>query len=170
MNQQIVISGIGGQGVLFLTRVIAEAAMEKGMPVLTSETHGMAMRGGTVISHVKIGPFHSPLIRAAQADIGFFLNEANLDVHRGFLKPEGLLFINTPKSGDYQHVDATRIAKENGFLVITNLVLLGFAVSKGGLFCDAGLAENVIRRLSPDKQVESNLRGFALGVAAGTSD
>jgi indolepyruvate ferredoxin oxidoreductase, beta subunit len=170
MNQQIVISGIGGQGVLFLTRIIAEAAMEKGLPVLTSETHGMAMRGGTVISHVKTGPFHSPLIRTAQADIGFFLNAANLDVHRGFLKPGGLLFINTPKPGDYLHVDATRIAKANGFLVITNLVLLGFAISKGDLFCDAALVENVIRRLSSDKQVESNLQGFSLGVAAGTTN
>jgi len=169
MNQQIIISGIGGQGVLFLTRVIAEAAMEQGMAVLTSETHGMAMRGGTVISHVKTGPFRSPLIRAAHADVGLFLNAANLNVHQGFMKPGGLLFVNTPKEGNYFHIDATRIAKENKFLVITNLVLLGFAVSRGGLFCDAALAEKVIRRLSPDKQVESNVKGFTLGVAAGSA-
>jgi len=169
MNQQIIISGIGGQGVLFMTRVIAEAAMGKGMPVLTSETHGMAMRGGTVISHVRIGTFHSPLIRAAHADTGLFLNSANLEVHRGFMKPDGLMFVNTPKAGDYFSVDATRIAKENAFLVITNLVLLGYAVSKDGLFCDAAMVETVIRKISPTRQVESNLQGFALGVTAGLS-
>lgn len=167
MNQQIIISGIGGQGVLFVTRVIAEAAMGKGIPVLTSETHGMAMRGGTVISHVKMGAFHSPLIRAAHADAGLLLNSANLDVHRGFMKPGGLMFINTPKAGDYFNIDATRIAKENSFLVITNLVLLGYAVGKGGLFCDAAIVESVIRKLSSARQVESNLQGFALGFTAG---
>ena len=66
MKQQIVVSGIGGQGVLFVTRILAEAAIERGMEVLTSETHGMAMRGGTVISHVKAGPFTSPLIRTGR--------------------------------------------------------------------------------------------------------
>jgi indolepyruvate ferredoxin oxidoreductase beta subunit len=45
VRQQIVISGLGGQGVLFLTRVLAEAALRKGLDVLTSEIHGMAMRG-----------------------------------------------------------------------------------------------------------------------------
>ncbi|MCX5883025.1 MAG: 2-oxoacid:acceptor oxidoreductase family protein, partial [Deltaproteobacteria bacterium] len=51
IKQQIIISGVGGQGVLFVTRLLAEAAMMKGYPVLTSETHGMAQRGGTVVSH-----------------------------------------------------------------------------------------------------------------------
>ncbi len=46
--------------------------MMEGHDVLTSETHGMAMRGGTVISHVKVGPFQSPLIRYGQADVGTF--------------------------------------------------------------------------------------------------
>ncbi|MDH3344895.1 MAG: 2-oxoacid:acceptor oxidoreductase family protein, partial [Desulfobacteraceae bacterium] len=48
MRQQIVISGVGGQGVLFVTRLLAEAAIMKGFSVFTSETHGMAQRGGTV--------------------------------------------------------------------------------------------------------------------------
>ena len=102
MKQQIVVSGIGGQGVLFVTRILAEAAIEKGMEVLTSETHGMAMRGGTVISHVKVGPFTSPLIRAGQADIGLFLHAGNLEVHRGFLKPGGLIYMNAAQSAERQ--------------------------------------------------------------------
>jgi indolepyruvate ferredoxin oxidoreductase beta subunit len=50
--QQIIISGVGGQGVLFVTRLLAEAAIKKGLAVFTSETHGMAQRGGTVLSHL----------------------------------------------------------------------------------------------------------------------
>ncbi len=132
MKQQIIVSGIGGQGVLFVTRILAEAAIEKGMEVLTSETHGMAMRGGTVISHVKVGPFMSPLIRTGQADIGLFLHAGNLEVHRGFLKPGGLIYINQEKNGDAEAIDATRLAREQGTPVIANLVLLGFAVRQGG--------------------------------------
>jgi len=162
MKQQIVVSGIGGQGVLFLTRVLAEAAVEKGMEVLTSETHGMAMRGGTVISHIKVGAFTSPLIRTGQADVGLFLHAGNLEVHRGFLKPEGLIYINREKNGDGEAIDATRMAREYGSLVIANLVLLGFAVRQGGLFCDAAIVEAVLRRISPAGQLETNLAGFRL--------
>ena len=67
-RQQIVISGVGGQGVIFVTRILAEAAIRKGFSVFTSETHGMAQRGGTVISHLKVGDFSSPLIRPFKAD------------------------------------------------------------------------------------------------------
>ena len=165
MKQQIVISGIGGQGVLFATRILAEAAIEKGMEVLTSETHGMAMRGGTVISHVKVGPFTSPLIRTGQADIGLFLHAGNLEVHRGFLKPGGLIYMNAAEGGGggSEAIDATRLAREYGSLVIANLVLLGFAVRQGGLFCDAATVEAVLRRISPAGQLETNLEGFRLG-------
>jgi len=68
IRQQIVISGVGGQGVLFITGLLADAAIDKGLPVFTSETHGMAQRGGTVISHLKVGDFSSPLIRPGHAD------------------------------------------------------------------------------------------------------
>ena len=57
IQQQIIVSGVGGQGVLFITRLMAEAAIKKGLSVLTSETHGMAQRGGTVLSHIKAGNF-----------------------------------------------------------------------------------------------------------------
>jgi len=165
MKQQIVVSGIGGQGVLFATRILAEAAVEKGMEVLTSETHGMAMRGGTVISHVKVGPFTSPLIRTGQADIGLFLHAGNLEVHRGFLKPGGLIYMNAAEGGGggSEAIDATRLAREYGSLVIANLVLLGFAVRQGGLFCNGATVEAVLKRISPAGQLETNLAGFRLG-------
>jgi indolepyruvate ferredoxin oxidoreductase beta subunit len=164
MKQQIVISGIGGQGVLFTTRILAEAAIEKNLEVLTSETHGMAMRGGTVISHVKIGPFSSPLIRMGQADCGLFLHASGFDVHRDFLAPGGRIFVNTPSAEEGEAIDATAIARDHGSLVIANLVLLGFAVRKDGLFCDAVTAEAVLRRISPARQLDLNLAGFRLGL------
>ena len=162
MKQQIVVSGIGGQGVLFATRILAEAAIEMNLEVLTSETHGMAMRGGTVISHVKVGPFSSPLIRTGQADIGLFLHAGNLEVHRGFMKSKGLIYINREKNGDGEAIDATRLARQHGAPVIANLVLLGFAVRQGGLFCGAATVEAVLRRISPAVQLEMNLAGFRL--------
>jgi indolepyruvate ferredoxin oxidoreductase beta subunit len=164
-RQQIVISGIGGQGVLFVTRILAEAAIEQGLEVLTSETHGMAMRGGTVISHVKVGAFTSPLIRMGQADSGLFLHGANLEVHRGFLKPEGRIFLNGSDSGQgVAAIDATALASAHGSLVIANLVLLGFAVREGGLFCGPDTIEAVLQRISPARQLALNVEGFRLGM------
>jgi len=166
MKQQIVVSGIGGQGVLFMTRILAESAVECKEEVLTSETHGMAMRGGTVISHVKVGPFTSPLIRMGEADIGLFLHAGNREVHQGFLKPEGIIYMNAPQAGSAETMDATAIARRHGAPVIANLVLLGFAIRRGGLFCDAATVEAVIRRISPPRQLDLNLEGFRLGLSS----
>ena len=94
-TQQIVVSGVGGQGVLLVTRLLAEAAMTLDLPVFTSETHGMAQRGGTVLSHLKVGNFHSPLIRPGQADGLLVLKAENLMAHGPFLTPEGWTVVNT---------------------------------------------------------------------------
>jgi len=68
-KQQVIISGVGGQGVLFVTRLLAEVAMRSGLEVMSSETHGMAQRGGIVVSHLKVGGFAGPLVRAGRADV-----------------------------------------------------------------------------------------------------
>jgi len=164
MKQQIIVSGIGGQGVLFLTRVIAQVAVDREIPVLTSETHGMAQRGGTVLSTIKVGPFASPLIRAGQADVGLLLWENNLPVHRGLLKTAGRLLINAEKEGEGERIDASKIARELGNAVLSNLVLLGLAVRENALFCAAEECEEAIRSLAPAKFVEQNLRAFRKGL------
>lgn len=165
MNQQMIVSGIGGQGVLFLTRVIAQVAVNRGLPVLTSETHGMAQRGGAVLSTIKVGAFASPLIRAAQGDVGFFLWEANLPIHRGLLKAEGRLVLCSDKAGEGARIDAAAIARVLGNPVLSNLVLLGFAVKQGALFCTASECEAAIRQLAPQKFVAQNLAAFEQGMA-----
>lgn len=164
MKQQIIVSGTGGQGTLFLTRLLAEAALENGLPVLTSETHGMAMRGGTVVSHIKIGSFQSPLISQGRADAGLFLSASNLDIHGKFVKSGGNVFVNADRSGDYASIDATTIARESGSLLVTNLVLLGYAIQSGLMFCDADIMRQVIERISPQGQVDTNAKGFELGL------
>jgi indolepyruvate ferredoxin oxidoreductase beta subunit len=166
MKQQIIVSGIGGQGVLFLTRVIAQAAVNSGIAVLTSETHGMAQRGGTVLSCIKVGEFSSPLIRAGQADIGLILWDANLDVHRSLMRPEGALVVNSASAGEHIHLDATAMARELGNAVLTNLVLLGAAVRNRALFCNKEECEKAIRHLAPARFVEQNIAAFHLGLKA----
>ena len=166
MKQQIIISGLGGQGALTVTRLLAEAAATLGLEVITSETHGMAQRGGTVVSMVKVGPFRGPLIPAGAADVGLFLAEENLGVHRAYLASGARVFVNSAASGDYFRVDAQRLAAEMGVPVAANLILLGFAAAKGGLFCEAALLEQVIMEKIPARFRDANLQALRRGVAA----
>jgi indolepyruvate ferredoxin oxidoreductase beta subunit len=134
-NQQLIISGVGGQGVLFITRLLAEAAIYKHLHVFTSETHGMAQRGGTVISHLKVGNFNSPLIRPAEADGILALKAENMAQHGAFLKPGAWAAVNSPKSIDGNGtittfcVDADTIARNIHNLRAVNLIMLGFTLS-----------------------------------------
>ncbi len=166
MKQQIIVSGLGGQGALTLTRLLAEAAFAAHLPVLTSETHGMAQRGGTVISMVKVGPFRGPLILAGAADVGLFLTLKNLAIHGFYLKPDAARFVNSGTSGAYWHLDARTLAQQLGAPVVANLILLGYAAGRGALFCDPPLLEKVIADKSPARFRESNLRAFGEGVEA----
>jgi indolepyruvate ferredoxin oxidoreductase beta subunit len=167
LQQQIIISGLGGQGVLTLTRLLAEAALALKEPVITSETHGMAQRGGTVISMVKAGPFRGPLIPAGEADVGLFLQAQNLAVHRFYLKPGGDAFVNTGTPGDYLNVDARALAQAQGLPpVMANLILLGFAAAQGAFFCTAELLASLIQAKTPARFREANLQAFGLGVKA----
>ncbi|MDQ1330383.1 MAG: indolepyruvate ferredoxin oxidoreductase, beta subunit [Thermodesulfobacteriota bacterium] len=156
VNQQIVISGVGGQGVLFITRLLAEAAIMKGYPVFTSETHGMAQRGGTVLSHLKVGNFAGPLIRPFHADGLIALKAENILQHGAFLKKNGWIFVNSgkkPDTGfDAYAVDADALSLKTGNPKSVNLILLGFALKGAssrrgedkGLFCTFEEIKNVI--------------------------
>lgn len=144
VKQQIIISGVGGQGVLFVTRLLAEAAIKKGYPVLTSETHGMAQRGGTVVSHLKVGDFSSPLIRPFTADGILALKPESLAQHGGFVKHDGWAIVNSSRPHHEPgervfSVDADTIARDIGNLKSVNLIMLGAMLSRfsvtQNLFC-----------------------------------
>jgi indolepyruvate ferredoxin oxidoreductase, beta subunit len=182
---QIVISGVGGQGVLFITRLLAEAAIEKGLPVFTSETHGMAQRGGTVISHLKIGEFASPLISPGRADGLLALKAESLDQHGGYLKSGGWAAVNGPAPSKMQatgtpfFLDADRLAREMDDPRSVNLIMLGFTLSSaqeggfgdGSLHCSLNDIQTVLENRLKGKtnRLQSSLRALKAGADSTTA-
>ena len=177
-NYQIVISGVGGQGVLFVTRLLAEAAIARGLPVFTSETHGMAQRGGTVISHLKVGEFTSPLINPGKADGLIALKAECMDQHGGYLKPAGWAAVNDPAQtaanapATLYRLDADRVARDIGDPRSVNLIMLGFALADNqtGLFCRLDEVTAVLQeRLdSKPQRLQASIRALETGAVRAT--
>jgi len=165
--QQIIVSGIGGQGVLFVTRLLGETALTLGYSVLISETHGMAQRGGNVVSHLKVGSLStaSPLIRPGRADLFLGLHPHALQIHGFYLKPDGKALCNTSEKDLRYALDATRIALELRAPVSASLVLLGFAAASGLLFCGHQDMERQLVRFGGKRQ-EINIKALHAGLAA----
>jgi indolepyruvate ferredoxin oxidoreductase, beta subunit len=166
VKQRIVISGRGGQGVLTLTRVVAETAAEAGHEVITTETHGMAQRGGAVLSTIKVGAFHGPLIAPGEAEVGLFLHADNLAVHGHYLRPGGASLVNASSMSGHDAVDADRLAALAGQPRAANLALLGYAAGKGVLFTGPDVFEETIRKTTPARHLDQNLAAFRAGVEA----
>jgi len=178
-QQQLIISGVGGQGVLFVTRLLAEAAINKGLPVFTSETHGMAQRGGTVLSHFKVGDFASPLIRPEQANGLLVLKAENIAAHKNFLKSGGWVISNTGPDNRQQnelpvhHINADALAQQIGNPKAVNLIVLGFALAKAGkiktkqgkLFCTMTDIKSVLKnRFGRNKKMlEASVKALEAG-------
>lgn len=170
MNMQIAITGRGGQGVLFLSRILAECALELGQEVISSETHGMAMRGGSIISTLKVGPYKGPLIRSGQANVMLVLDDGSLETFSHFLSPDGTLFLNAPLSETYPVIDASELAVKMGSPLVSNLILLGFALSRNKLFCRYQQAASVTKRISPYHFREINGKALKLGYSFGYAE
>ena len=176
---QIVISGVGGQGVLFITQLLAEAAIRKGLPVFTTETHGMAQRGGSVMSHLKVGDFASPLIRPGKADGLIALKKESLDHHGGYLKPGAWAAVNDSKTTEkttafkIYSLDADSLAQKIDNLKAVNLIMLGLSLSIslkpnfGGtpLFCTASDIRSVLkaRLKGKDKLLQASITALNAG-------
>ena len=91
-STDIILAGVGGQGAVLASKLLARAAMERGLPVKTAETIGMAQRGGSVFSHVRIGAgAHSPLIGRGRADAIVAFEPAEAVRQLSFLRPEGMV-------------------------------------------------------------------------------
>jgi indolepyruvate ferredoxin oxidoreductase beta subunit len=182
INQQIIISGVGGQGVLFVTRLLAEAAINKGLAVFSSETHGMAQRGGTVLSHLKVGDYSSPLIRPAQADGLLALRAENLTPHGAFLKDDGWVIVNgqnnvkNDASMLLDAIDADTMAQAIGNPKAVNLIILGFALAmaakkdenRNTLFCSLTEIKAVLegRFGKNQKMLSASLKALEAGYNA----
>ncbi|MDR0528141.1 MAG: indolepyruvate oxidoreductase subunit beta [Zoogloeaceae bacterium] len=189
----ILVVGIGGQGVMTASEILARAAIAQGFEVKKTEVAGMSQRGGVVSSHVRFGrQVLSPEIAAGEADIllGFEAAEAMRWSH--YLRPAGVAMVNRLRLAppivslglfDYpadpiaamrgqgitaRDFDAGAIARELGDLKLVNTVMLG-AISEYLPFPARVLEEGVVSRFSAKKPElgDLNRRAFMLGKAAG---
>lgn len=194
MKTNIILSGVGGQGILTIAAVLDTAALNQDLFIKQSEVHGMSQRGGAVQSHVRISDkeIHSDLIPEGKADLILSVEPMESLRYLPFLKKDGWLvtdsetFINTsnyPEKSDLfdqikkhpNHViiDATEIAKKIGNSKVANIVLLGAASALIPLSEDSLIA--AIKELfqhKSEKIVKLNLEAFSEGkkVAEGITD
>ena len=153
----IVVTGLGGQGVLTASDILAEAAFAAGLDVKKAEVHGMSRRGGSVTSHVRFGSqVFSPMVSPGETDFLVVLAEDQVDVHRGLLRHGGLLI--TPHA-----VDPGSLPNRRSL----NVALLG--VLSRYLVIDDSIWPAAIRNNLKPESYEANRRAFEIGRAAAMS-
>ena len=182
----ILLSGVGGQGIILASDIMAEVFLEAGFDVKKSEVHGMAQRGGSVTSHVRFGSkVYSPIIKQGEVDILFSFEQLEGLRWLNYLKPDGVILLNNHRvnppavnlgqmeyPGDipgiirkrfdkFHLVDGTKLALEAGNVRAANVVLLG-AISKLFDMEEALWVETVLRHL-PQRVHEVNKKAFAMG-------
>lgn len=179
VKQKIIIAGIGGRGVLLASSLLLECAFRKRIPILSSDEYGMSQRGGSVVSHIKVGDFQSPLIGRGEANVLLALERTEGYKNLSFLKEKGLLIINSPfptlesqdlkvalegKQIRYYLVDADGMAAEMGFPLGVNMILLGFfSAFSGALFQKDDLQQCILKKTSKKKALDLNLKAFDRG-------
>ena len=184
MNKNIVLCGVGGQGTVLASKLIASAAMDKSLPVMSAETIGMAQRGGSVFSHVRIGEdVYSPMIAKGEADIilGFEPGEAVRMLP--FLKEGGTVIVssreiipvtatltnfsyNGSEMLSYLHkhvknlfvIDARKACEDIGSSKVLNILLLGTAIQSGALGLSETDIRDAIKKRLPEKFHELNFK------------
>ena len=192
MNKDILICGVGGQGTVLASRIIAAAAMAEGSTVHSAETIGMAQRGGPVTSHVRIGDeAYSPLIPNKKADliIGFEPSEVVRNIN--YLSRDGIAVVNTSpvkpvtesllKSG-YDGTEMVSYLKENvncifvdgnteceklGSVKFLNILLLGVAAGSGKLGIKKETILEEIKKRVKEKFIDANTEAFLTGYEIG---
>ncbi|HEX78445.1 MAG TPA: indolepyruvate oxidoreductase subunit beta [Dehalococcoidia bacterium] len=192
MKLDVFIAGVGGQGNLFASRVLAVYSLGKGYTVLATETIGAAQRGGSVVSHLRISDaeIYSPLIPVGQVDILMGFETIEMLRNINLLSPQGEYLLNkyqiptvrcnmgldtypsdeaimealqaTGKRGYV--IEATEAAWRVGDSVLTNVVMLG-ALCEISPFFDSDEVKRVLAAEAPRKAVDSNLRAFEAGKA-----
>lgn len=188
MKQDIILAGVGGQGILSIAYVIDNAALADGLAFKQAEVHGMAQRGGAVQSHMRLsdGTIWSDLIPKGEADMIMSVEPLEAVRYFDFLRPDGIVitsstpFRNIPDYPDLDKVldavrkaprsvivDSERLAKEAGTVKAQNIVLLGAASSflilkEKSLL---GTIETLFRGRGPTV-LEANLKAFELGKKA----
>ena len=188
MIKNIMIVGVGGQGTLLTSRIIGKAALAAGLDVKISEVHGMAQRGGSVVTFVRYGEQVSePVVEEGEADVIIAFERLEAKRYAHFLKKDGILVINdcridpmtvTIGAAEYPDniieelssahevysIDGQSVALELGNSKVLNSVVLGFAARFLGFTLESWL--DTVASTVPPKTVEINKRAFAAGYGA----
>ena len=188
MIKNIMIVGVGGQGTLLTSRIIGKAAMNMGLDVKISEVHGMAQRGGSVVTFVRFGEaVCEPVVEEGQADVIIAFERLEALRYSHFLKKDGVLVVNDCRidpmtvvigAKEYpegileglkaEHavysIDGQRIALELGNSKVLNSVVLGYAAAFIGF--DKEIWLDTVEKTVPQKTVEINKKAFTLGYEA----
>ncbi|KPK63182.1 indolepyruvate oxidoreductase subunit beta [candidate division WOR_3 bacterium SM23_42] len=181
----ITICGVGGQGIILASDVLCYAAFLEGFDVKKSEVHGMAQRGGSVITHVRFGKkVYSPLIEEGTTDCILAFEKLEALRYIGYLRKGGTVIVDNReippmsvlvgqadyptnidqrlrKSGNIQFIDATKMALELGNIRVVNIILLG-VLSKFLYFAKESWEES-IRKNIKEKYVDLNVTAFIRG-------
>ena len=187
MKQDIILAGVGGQGILSIATVIGSAALEQGLYIKQAEVHGMSQRGGDVQSHLRLStdPIHSDLIPLGGADLIVSLEPMEALRYLPYLSKDGWIvtssvpFENIPNYPDLEKVlealrklpqviilDVEATAKEVNSPRGANMVLLGATSAVMGLL-DPDKLRDGIRRIfarQGDAVVEANIKAFDAGL------
>jgi indolepyruvate ferredoxin oxidoreductase beta subunit len=187
VRRNVILAGVGGQGLLSVAAVIGEAVRHLGMAIKQSEVHGMAQRGGGVMSHIRYGedPIHSDLIPLGSAHLILALEPMEALRYLPYLSADGAVvshsqpFVNIPEYPDPQSllaeirripkhtlIDAVGLARGIGTPRAANMVILGAGSPHLGIEADAlvqGIHE-VFRSKGRDI-IESNVNAFRLGLS-----
>ncbi len=188
MTKNIMIVGVGGQGTLLTSRIIGKAALAQGLDVKISEVHGMAQRGGSVVTFVRFGEkVNEPVVEEGQADVIIAFERLEALRYSHFLKKDGVLVVNdcridpmTVVIGAAQYpegiletlekehtvhtIDGKAIALELNNAKVLNSVVLGFAAPFIGFDRDVWL--NTVESTVPPKTIEINKKAFTRGYDA----
>jgi len=188
MKSDIILAGVGGQGILTIATIVGQAALGRGLNVKQSEIHGMAQRGGAVVAHLRLSTevIYSDLIALGSADAILAVEPMEALRYTQYLRPGGVLLVNTEavrNIADYPDeaalaghlraiprslvIDAGAMAKAAGSARAMNIVMLGALSPFIGL-SEADLTETVRRAFGRKGEdvVQVNLRAFAAGRAA----
>ena len=174
----MVLCGLGGQGILFMTKVLAQGALDQGYNVMGAETHGMAQRGGSVVSHLRIGNVQGSLVKTGEAPLLLALEESEGYRNLPFLATGGRLYVNTAsplfpreevrgflakKEIIFHSVPASKIAQDLGVPMASNLALLGFFSAFEDDPFKYETMKQTIEKISPDRFKDKNLLIFDAG-------
>ena len=188
MNKDVLICGVGGQGTVLASKLIAAAAMAEGNTVHSAETIGMAQRGGPVTSHLRIGDeAYSPLIPHGNADVLIAFEPAEAVRNLGYLKKDGVVIVNSnptkPVTESLQEtgydgsdmidylkkkcacvvVDGAGLCASFGSVKFLNVALLGVAYGTGRLGVSEESILKEIEARVPAKFIELNKSAFIKG-------